>query len=224
MQIQRPHLVIVAGLLLALCASSVDLRAQCRPNPDPDASRPRPALTPPSFSSQATASAPDIVALTTDNRLLRFNSAEPGKIISEIGIRGLGPGENIIAIDYCPADTYLYGLSNNGYLYSIHEQDGLVDRLIQRPLSLKGTKKSFDFDPKDGAARILSDVGQNETLSRASGLGFYEPLLDDPILAYVAGDPNAAVRPNIVSLAYDNNYFRADTRTGRNRFTAGHVG
>ncbi len=66
------------------------------------------------------AKAEQIVALTTQNSLLRFDSAAPGAVLSSTPVTGLQPGEALLGIDFRPANGQLYGLGNASRLYTIN--------------------------------------------------------------------------------------------------------
>src|SRR5687768_7970954 len=57
-----------------------------------------------------------IVALTTNNTLVTFNSDVPGFVISSNAITGLQPGESLLGIDYRPAVGEIWGISNQNRL------------------------------------------------------------------------------------------------------------
>jgi len=199
---------ICALLCLQISGGFTVARAVCAERPElmlPDSETGQDGLT---ATTTANLRAPDIIALTTDNRLVRFNSADPGKIISDIPITGnLQPGETIVAIDYDPSQVRLYGLGSTGRVYSLSELTGFASPLIYLPFLNQGMKIGLDFDPVvPGALRLVTDAGQNQMLGKSGFAGATN-------LAYATADVNAGRTPNVVSLAYDNNYFRADSTT-----------
>lgn len=203
--------VIYSLLWLLVLGGFTLTRAQCLARPE-RAAQLAPANTSTS-SPPATGRTPDIIALTTDNRLLRFNSAEPGKILSELSIsQGNLHGESIVAIDYSSSDGYLYALSNAGRLYRIYE-NGIPEASGNLRFSNQGTKIGFDVDPKRSSTmlpfdpfrkviRVVNDAGQNQLM--APDYGLLSTATQN--LAYADGDRNAGRKPNIVGLAYSNNF------------------
>src|SRR5437016_91583 len=203
--------VIYSLLWLLVLGGFTLTRAQCLARPERAAQLA--AANTSTESPSATGRTPDIIALTTDNRLLRFNSAEPGKILSELSIsQGNLHGESIVAIDYSSSEGYLYALSNAGRLYRIYE-NGIPEASGNLRFSNQGTKIGFDVDPKRSSTmlpfdpfrkviRVVNDAGQNQLMAPDYGL----LSTANQNLAYAAGDRNAGRRPNIVGLAYSNNF------------------
>src|SRR5262249_41759321 len=58
-----------------------------------------------------TASAEDVLAVTTTNNLIRFDATTPGTLISTIPITGLQSGEKIVGIDFRTLSGQLYGMA-----------------------------------------------------------------------------------------------------------------
>ena len=63
------------------------------------------------FATAAGAGAEQMVALSSDNRLLFFDHATPGTITRTATITGLQSGETIFGIDFRPATGQLYALA-----------------------------------------------------------------------------------------------------------------
>src|SRR5437588_3748375 len=108
------HLHLICALLwLPMLGSSNAIRAQCRAHPEIAPRISEPVANTSTLVTQANVRTPDIIALTADNKLLRFNSADPGKIVSELPTSPINlHGESIVAIDYNPLGGYLYDKSN----------------------------------------------------------------------------------------------------------------
>src|SRR4051812_9754656 len=67
-----------------------------------------------------------IFGLTTDSRLLRFDSASPGTIQTTSSITGLVGGDSLVGIDFRPATGQLFGLGSLSRLYTINTATGLA--------------------------------------------------------------------------------------------------
>ena len=80
-----------------------------------------------------------LVALTSGNRLLFFDSATPGTIASTIGISGLQGGENVLGIDFRPANGQLYGLGSAGHIYTINTTTGAATLVSTLSSGLSGS-------------------------------------------------------------------------------------
>src|SRR4051794_2839395 len=61
----------------------------------------------------STAQAITIYAIDINNKLIRFDSATPGTLISSVPITGTVASEQITAIDFRPTTEQLYGLGSN---------------------------------------------------------------------------------------------------------------
>ncbi|HEY6402404.1 MAG TPA: DUF4394 domain-containing protein, partial [Blastocatellia bacterium] len=143
-------------------------------------------------------------AVTTDNRLLNFNPGSPGIINSTFNITGLGGGENIVGIDFRPANGQLYALSSASRIYIINPSSGAATPVGSGALStaVNGANFGFDFNPTSDRIRTTSNAEQ--TLRLVPGTAAVAGI-DGP-LAYAATDPNAGQDPNIVASAYTNNF------------------
>src|SRR5262245_46505007 len=62
-----------------------------------------------------------ILGLQGSNRILAFDSATPGSILSNRSIVGIGAGETLIGLDVRPANQLAYTLATNGNLYSLFD-------------------------------------------------------------------------------------------------------
>ena len=154
------------------------------------------------------AQAEPIVALTSDSRLITFDSATPGTATETVTITGLQAGETLVGIDYRPATGTLYGLSSAGRIYSINSDTGAATAVGTTPLTLNGTRFGFDFNPVPDRIRITSDADQNLRANPNDGT-----VVNDGTLAYRTGDINNGANPNIVGSAYTNSFAGAQATT-----------
>jgi len=171
-----------------------------------------------------------LVGLTVQNSLISFDSATPGTI-SLVGISGLFAGDALVGIDRRPSlganDGVLYGLGVNtatgtGRIYTLDLLTGAAsagafltadpsDATAPFPFtSVMGNAFGVDFNPVPDRLRVTSDTGQNLRINVDNG--FVQ--LDVP-LAYQAGDPSFGTTPNVVAVAYSNNFGGATTTTLR---------
>ena len=58
-------------------------------------------------------SAGPLVGLVSGNRLVQFDSSNPGSILTNVIVTGLAPGHNLVGIDYRPADQVLVGVARD---------------------------------------------------------------------------------------------------------------
>lgn len=147
-----------------------------------------------------------IIALTSGNRLLTFDSATPGTITKTVTVTGLVAGDNLVGIDFRPATGVLYALGSASRIYSINSDTG-VATAIGSPgaFTLSGTRFGFDFNPTVDRIRVTSDADQNIRLNPNNGAvaGI------DTSLTYAAADPHVGANPNVVGSAYTNNFSTA---------------
>ncbi len=150
-------------------------------------------------------------AVTVRNTLLNFNPGAPGVINSVRSIIGLGPGENVVGIDFRPANGQLYALTDASRIYTINPSNGFATLVNATPFNpaLSGQTFGFDFNPVPDRIRVVSDGDQNLRLNPNNGAlaGV------DGTLAYAAADANAGADPNIVGAAYTNSFAGVTTTT-----------
>ena len=158
---------------------------------------------------------PTGVALTTDNRLIGFDTAAPGSVASQVSVNGLDAGEDLLGIDFRPASPdQLFGIGSFGQLYQINLQSGSATKVgaaaSVADLPLQGSSYGFDFNPTVDRIRLVDDVGANARLNPVDGTVVdSDPatggLQRDGDLAYAAGDTNAGELAGVNSVAYTNN-------------------
>jgi len=152
------------------------------------------------------ARAETVVALTSGNRLLFFDSATPGTITKTITITTVG-SEALVAIDFRPATGDLYAMAVSGRLYILNLTTNAASIPPAAPTPLVGTSFGFDFNPTVDRIRVTSDGDQNIRLNPNDG----SLTATDTNLAYAASDVHVAGNPNIVGSAYTNNFVGATT-------------
>ena len=169
---------------------------------------------------QGEARAEKAVAVTSSNKLLKFNAGQPGRILATLNITGLQPGETLLGIDYRVAKDQLYALGSSGRLYTLNE-DTAAATAIGMPFAVKldGAQFGFDFNPTVDRIRVVSNTGQNLRLHPDTGAVVdSNPALDgvqtDGKLAFAAGDINVGKEPITVGAAYS--YNKADTKITTN--------
>lgn len=160
-----------------------------------------------------------VIGLTSDQRLVSFNSNAPKLTFKSIGtIAGLSGDTGLVGIDYRVQDGLLYGVGDAGGVYKLDTSNAtasLVNRLatatadpaVTTPVTLTGTRFGVDFNPAADRLRIVSDTGQNLRHNvNAGGLTLVDGALN-----------NGAVPPvtvtGVASAAYVNNDIVASTGT-----------
>ncbi len=154
----------------------------------------------------AAANAADaIYGLTDDNRLLRFNSDAPGKVLQTVPVQGLRAGETLVGLDVRPANDTLYAVGSTNRIYQVNPVTG-ASRTAFDPFAppLVGNSFGVDFNPVADALRIVSDADQNLRVPFTGGNAGNAQ--EDAPLQYAAGDPNAGQNPAVAGAGYTNSF------------------
>lgn len=156
----------------------------------------------------------DVVALRTNNTIVRFDSRTPSIVTNSVSVTGLQAAENLLAIDYRPANGVLYALGSTSRLYTLNPISGAAVQVGTGPFTpvLTGANFGFDFNPVVDRIRVVGDDEQNLRLNPDTAV-----VTADTALAYVAGDPNftnvitGIPNPSVVGAAYTNSAAGATT-------------
>ncbi len=159
-------------------------------------------------------------ALTTANEIVTFSVQAPGTAVLTKAITGLNSGDDVVGIDVRPATGQLYAVvqgttTATDRVYTVDPATGaatLVGALTSgtpaAPLRLSGTVFGVDFNPVPDRLRVVSDADQNLRINPDTAV-----TLVDGVLAYAAGDPNAAQNPVVVGAGYTNSVAGATATT-----------
>jgi hypothetical protein len=148
-----------------------------------------------------------IFALTTDNTLyvLPPNSVTP-TYLSLGRVAGIG-GNDLIGIDFRPADKKLYALSDAGRLYTINFNVAPPTATLVSTLSPRfpsGFQSLMDFNPVVDAIRLIGgDTLNYAVVKNASNI--LATTAVQTSLTYAVGDVNAGKTPKVIGGAYNNN-------------------
>jgi hypothetical protein len=142
-----------------------------------------------------------VVALTSANRLLFFDSATPGTVTKLIVTNTVG-NETLLGIDFRPLTGDLYGFAPSGRLYVLNLTSGAAMIPAGTANALTGTRFGFDFNPTVDRIRVVTDTDQNVRLHPDTGVTSNT----DNNLAFAATDINTGADPNVVGVAYTNNF------------------
>src|SRR5262245_17632355 len=154
---------------------------------------------------------PMVFALTANNSLISFNASTPGMVGNPIAITGLAQSETLVGIDFRARDNRLYGVSSASRIYTINTTTGAVTAIGTTAFTpaLNGTAFGVDFNPVPAVIRLTSDADQNLRLDPVTGA----VLGTDTAQTYPTGDANAGANPNLVGVAYTNNFDRTTSTT-----------
>ena len=161
-------LLLSSAIALSLAACGSDYTP---PEPVP----PAPVTPPPA----PVVVAGDTILLTASNKLQSFNLDTPGTNRSTVQIVGMQAGENIVGIDYRPADGLLYGVGSTGRIYTLNPSTGAAT--LKATLAadasdttapfttLSGAEFGVDFNPAADRLRIVSNTGQSLRINIDTG-------------------------------------------------------
>jgi len=147
-----------------------------------------------------------VVALTSGNRLLFFDSATPGTVTKSFTITTVS-SEALKAIDFRPATGNLYAMGTSGRFYILNLTTLAASVPPAVPVAPAGTSHGFDFNPTVDLLRVTSDADANIRFNPDDGTIVQQ----DTALNYAAGDAHAGANPNVVGSAYTNNFVGATT-------------
>ncbi|MFE5815398.1 DUF4394 domain-containing protein [Streptomyces sp. NPDC056479] len=157
------------------------------------------------------------VGLTGDQRLVRFRVDRPGVVLPLGKVSGLKGDGRLVGIDYRVQNNKLYGVGDEGGVYTIRELGAKATKVSQLSVAPQGRSFGVDFNPAANRLRVISDTGQNLRHN-----------LDDPAGAPAAGTTavdgtltNPPVPPattgatasGVTGAAYTNNDLDASTAT-----------
>lgn len=148
-----------------------------------------------------------------NNRLVSFNAASPGTLLTNIAITGLPAGEFLGGIDFRPSNGVLYGVGSDDRIYTINTTTGAATAVSATPFTpsadFAGEFVGFDFEPVTDRIRLVNTAGVNIRIDPNTG----QTIANDTTVVFAAGDPNAAFAAQVTQLAYSNNVAGATTTT-----------
>lgn len=160
----------------------------------------------------------------TDNgqKLVSFDSAKPPVLLSSAPVTGLGGADQIVGVDFRPANGALYAVattnSGAGKLYTLNLATGAATQVggtfdYAMPFA---DSYDIDFNPQVDRLRVVSSSGQNFRVDPNTGavVDFNQVLFGnqpDTNLSYATGDANVGTAPKVSGLAYTNSIAGATT-------------
>ena len=147
----------------------------------------------------------DVVVLTASNRLVSFNRDAPGTVRTSVAVTGLQAGDNLVGIDYRPADGLLYGVGSSGRIYTLNPETGvatLKSTLSADPAdtsapytALAGTGFGVDFNPAADRLRVVGNTGQSLRINVDTGATTTDGNIN-------GGAPNSAITGSAYTNAF----------------------
>lgn len=153
-----------------------------------------------------------LLGVTTNNRLVSFDSASPGVLVNNVAITGIQTGETILGIDLRPTNGLLYGLGSTNRIYLLSATTGAAtSSVLLSGATLSGNSFGVDFNPVADSAglpslRVVSEADQNLRINVDTGAVTVDSMLR-------AGMPPGSVNPTIGAAAYSNNVPGATSTT-----------
>jgi hypothetical protein len=160
----------------------------------------------------ATAAVVDVVGLVDGTSLVRFATDDATVKGEPATVSGLDGDTRLVGIDYRVQDGKLYGVGEQGGLYSLTET-GSATKVGELSVALDGEVFGVDFNPAANALRIISDTGQN--LRQPFATTPLPNTVADTELTNPAQAPATGTVPatGVVSAAYTNNDTEDTTAT-----------
>lgn len=151
-----------------------------------------------------------IYAVDASNNLVLFGSESAGRPTRRTPITGTQAGEQILGIDFRPADGMLYAVGSSSRVYMIDTVSATATAVgTGFTPAISGSSVGFDFNPVPDRIRTHGAAGQNLRLHPATGA----LAATDGVLAYAPGDPGAGAAFSITGTAYTNSVAGATTTT-----------
>jgi hypothetical protein len=152
-----------------------------------------------------------VYGVTTTNDLITFDSSTPGTIVSDVPL-AVPAGENVVGMDIRPSDGMLYAVTDASKLYLVDPASGTLTQVGATAFTtpLNGSAYGMDFNPVNDTLRIISNADQDNEIDPTTGNDTATVVSG---VAYAPGDVNAGANPNIVGLAYSNNFPAAPVTT-----------
>lgn len=107
-----------------------------------------------------------VFALNAEDKLLRFDGGNPQEVRDFVAVQGLG-NDNLVGIDFRPANGLLYGLGRAGNVYQIRPNNGRATQISTlrtvggQRVALHGQSFGIDFNPTVDRLRVVSNADQN---------------------------------------------------------------
>ncbi|MEW1585761.1 DUF4394 domain-containing protein [Micromonospora vinacea] len=144
------------------------------------------------------------IGLTANQQLIKFAANRPA-LACTIGPADLPGSETLIGIDFRVQDGQLYGVGNNGGVYTLNTRTAAATKISQLTVALNGTSFGVDFNPAADRLRVISDTGQNLRHNINPG---GTTIVDSP-LTY----PPSTAALGVTAAAYTNNDLNPATAT-----------
>ncbi len=125
-------------------------------------------------------------------------------------LTGLQGDGKLVGIDHRVQDGKLYGVGDEGGVYTLDAKSGAATKVAQLTVALEGSAFGVDFNPAANALRVVSDTGQNlrHPFATAGAATTADTALSSPTAV-----PPVARTSGVTAAAYTNNDLDAATGT-----------
>jgi Domain of unknown function (DUF4394) len=155
-----------------------------------------------------------VVGLTTDGRLVRFDADTPGRARGIGRVKGLAGDRSLVGVDYRVQDGQLYGVGDAGGVYTLSTSDAAATKVSQLTVALSGASFGVDFNPAANRLRVVSDTGQNLRHNLDDATATTPPLAGATVAdATLTVPPATTPAMGIGAAAYTNNDLDPNTGT-----------
>ena len=163
-------------------------------------------------NAQSSDDSPGIFGLTRDGSLVAFRATDPDDARRIGMVKGLVGDTSLVGIDFRVQDGNLYGVGDQGGVYTLRTSNARATKVSQLTVALSGQLFGVDFNPAANRLRVVSDTGQNLRHN-----------IDDPAGAPLAGmtatdtaltmPPAIGTTQGVTAAAYTNNDLDSTTAT-----------
>jgi hypothetical protein len=150
------------------------------------------------------------VGLTgSGTKLVAFDTTRPKRTKTIGTVKGLVGDMSLVGIDYRVQDGKLYGVGDQGGVYTLSAKSAKATKVSQLTATLQGASFGVDFNPAANRLRVISDTGQN----------LRHNIDDGPTAGTTATDgaltypPATATVTGVTGAAYTNNDLDPNTAT-----------
>ncbi|MFE6703215.1 DUF4394 domain-containing protein [Streptomyces sp. NPDC057718] len=151
-----------------------------------------------------------VIGLTTDQRLVRFETGAPSRTWHLGKVSGLSKDRKLVGIDFRVQNTKLYGVGDRGGVYTLDTRSAKAVKVSQLTVALAGKFFGVDFNPAANRLRVISDTGQNLRHNIDDAAAPRTTIADTP-LTNPTMPPSTAL--GVTGAAYTNNDLNAETAT-----------
>ncbi|WP_161554191.1 DUF4394 domain-containing protein [Stenotrophobium rhamnosiphilum] len=143
--------------------------------------------------------AANLLAVTEDDRLIKFSSADPSVQISSFAVTGLGAAK-VVGLDVRPATGATFILADNNRVYTVDPTTGAATIVGAAAVTSVGADVGgFNFNPVPDRIRLINKAGSvNVRLNPDTGA----LAATDTSLMYATGDINAGKTFSLRGMAY----------------------